>query len=151
MKRIFPIAFFTAGIALCAWSFLQISEAVASSSWPTVDGQITGSVVKETLRPGSNQSGLRKKSYRPQIAYRYQVDGTVYEAAKVAYGEGAFPSKSPARAVQSRYPVGKPVSVAYNPADPKTAVLEPGATAKAWLLPSAGLILLIFGFLMIRK
>lgn len=50
-----------------------------------------------------------------------------------------------ARILLKRYPVGKRVTVYYNPARPQQAVLEPGVSGMAWILPAIRLLFAIVG------
>ncbi|MFQ5400650.1 MAG: DUF3592 domain-containing protein [Anaerolineae bacterium] len=58
----------------------------------------------------------------------------------VRFGENSG-SWERAAAIASRYPVGTAVSVAYDPADPGTAVLEPGADRSSYATLGTGALM----------
>jgi len=118
-------------------------QAVASSGWPATEGKITRSVLEESRKDGSTMRSA-------DIGYEYQLDGKTLHGSRVWIGDGY--SASPGhefRAAVSRYPVGRPVRVHYNPADPGESVLEPGPTWSGSLLYFIGWGVLCLGGLIL--
>jgi hypothetical protein len=68
-----------------------------------------------------------------------------YVNGNVHFGSMRSSDPSMARTILQRYPVGKPVTVYYNPARPQQAVLEPGVAGVAWVLPALGLLFATVG------
>jgi hypothetical protein len=91
--------------------------------WPSVSGKIAVSEVSTaTVRAGR----VVRSSLIADIRYDYSVEGTDYR------GEQLRPlpmlhmkSEGTPEEIVSRYPVGLSVSVYYDPADPRAAVLVP--------------------------
>lgn len=99
------------------WSKYRLGE--ASTSWPTVDGQIVSAKLDSTRSDG-------KTKYQPSVSYNYTVDGTSYVGARIS-AISSYGSRGKADVVLARYRTGTKVSVHYDPANPRSSVLEPGA------------------------
>ena len=111
-------------IALGAGGIVQYlqnrRQARASARWPTVAGTITASRLAVEL----DKDGDEK--YRADVRFAYRVGGREFEGSNVKWGWSAlYAWRSRAAAALAPYPVGKPVTVHYDPAQPMTAVLEP--------------------------
>ncbi|MCU1231892.1 MAG: hypothetical protein JWO97_4776 [Acidobacteria bacterium] len=92
-----------------------------SRNWPQVPGII---VVSDLQRSNHSDGGLM---YRPEVTYRYCVDGSEIIANRTRFGGRVELSWSaPAVRTVRKYPVGSEVVVYYNPNDPADSVLEPG-------------------------
>lgn len=119
------------------------SEALASDRWPQASGRIvTCDVVPRTggFAPTSSDT-----KFEARIFYSYDVGGIEYEGNRLAIG---FTSKARTQpdAVARKYPEGRFVRVAYDPAHPTSAVLEPGLNLSAALPALAGIILTLASF-----
>lgn len=69
-------------------------------------------------------------TWKPAIVYGYVVNGTSYLSSRVQFmnvvsGSSTF-RDSLAKNISEEYPVGKTVTVYYDPDNPEDAVLEPG-------------------------
>lgn len=152
MKKVFSLLLLAAGAVLALYGYSQISDAMASSSWPSVKGEILHSEVEEKRRAKPPKDQGKRTKYSAKVAYEYIIDGTKYHTERVSYGETPSNSRTPAETVVARYPAGKAVDVFYKPSKPKVAVLEPGMTVQAWLFPAVGVILFLIGlFSLFRK
>ena len=127
---------------------LHLPMAVASLSWPTVEGLIISSEVYEGC------CGEYSEGWWPEVSYGYSVGETAYVSDKVEILDVGDSSTSYfAQQVILRYPVGKQVMVYYNPEDPSMAVLEPGIPDNHYLFSlflaviALAPILLILGLL----
>jgi len=94
----------------------QLLRGPRSAAWPSVQGRIEQSEVRET-------AGEQRL---PHLRYRYQVDGQDHEGRHVDWAVRRMPREA-AEALVARYPVGAAVEVFYDPAKPAIAVLEPGS------------------------
>lgn len=112
-------------LAAAGWRAWQ---AMASAGWPQVQATVEQSGIREE-RDSKGQS-----RYLIDVRYRYQVDGRELSASRVYFGDTGFLLESEAREVLAPYPVGQVVSASYNPADPQSAVLEPGRPRNLGLL-----------------
>jgi hypothetical protein len=83
-------------------------------------------------------------TYSPQFVYQYEVNGTKHYSNVRRFGRIEGAGAEWADAISSRYRVGAKIKVAYYPADPDVAVLEPGNSSEALWLPGIGLAALLF-------
>lgn len=114
------------GTAMAAWGVRTILRAWASRRWPTAPGII---LTSEIVAGGDSESS----SYKAMITYAYVVDGVEHRGDTLAVGMNHISGwlKSEERHVK-KYPAGATVSVAYDPADPRVAVLEAGLSLRNW-------------------
>jgi hypothetical protein len=106
----------------------QWATSDASGSWPKTAATISASSIvhRETLGGGG------RDAWTVHVTYDYSVDGKKREGTAIHLGSfPSYSSEAEARAVQAAYPEGATTSVSYDPADPASAVLEPGFTAAA--------------------
>lgn len=126
------------GLILLLIGGILLSIDLDTKSWPTVEGVVQESRV------------VRGQGEALSFAYRFTVGDYVYRSGGVTPGQsrgiGDFaPDRfDPAKVVQ-KYPAGTAVTVYYNPADPRDAVLEPGASWLALLSILLGAFLLVLG------
>lgn len=121
-----------------------VDKAKASERWPTVEGRITTSEVRQ--QRGSDG----KVAHSASVGYDYEVEGQKLLGDTVWFG-GNFSSSSSdlARRTVDKYPVGKQVQVYHDPANPEVSVLEPGAFWSSYLVYGIGLLFLGFGVLLV--
>jgi hypothetical protein len=105
--------FFANGVLV--WNLIRQLQA---SSYPSVPGTILSSEVKV-------HHDSEGTSYRPEVRYRYAVDGQTFEGEQIRYDEISM-GKRHAQSIVDRYPAGQAVTVYYHPAAPGNAVLELG-------------------------
>ena len=108
------VALFPSAIIL--YGQYQLNQARQSEQWPVVPGKIIRSFVKSSISEGAT-------SYSADIKYSYTVEGVEHRSDVVVIGGHSYG----ANATVKRYPLGKEVSVSYDPRKPGRAVLEPGA------------------------
>jgi hypothetical protein len=107
-------------------AFYKWLEVRAASHWPQTTGKVvvsTSQVRKVKTFDDSRESGRsHEKRNFALIVYEYTVSGKKLRNDRVSIGEdlGNFEVAE----TIARYPVGKIVTVYYNPLRPKTAVLE---------------------------
>ena len=118
----FQSIFVLLGIFFTAQGVLEWDRAARSASWPTVPGTVTRS---EVTSHRSTHKGRTSTSYHAHIEFDYLVDGTSHHGSRRTYKVMAS-SKSAANEAVAAYPVGRSVTVSYDPQDPERAVLEPG-------------------------
>lgn len=131
------------GLGTILWGFVRMLRAGLSRRWPAVPGTIISSRVTQREGSRSEGSGPPPTLYRPEVKYRYAVGGRTYEGERVTLDDVETSNEGFARRVVERYRPGAQVSVHHAPADPERAVLEPGVHAGAWVLPGAGLALVL--------
>lgn len=144
MKRSGLLAVFclVAGIGVIVFGCTIAMDALASSSWPTTDGLVISTGVDET---SSGTGTRRSRGYRPSVRYAYEVDGMRHEGDRISFADEVSKTRSHATLVINRYPVNAAVTVAYDPDDPGTSVLEPGASPASFLVAGFGVAVLALG------
>ena len=125
--------FVTAGLAISGFGLHTLWRDHSAAAWPHVPGWITGSEVIDT----SDSDG---SSYKPGIRYHYAVDGQEYDGQRISFGTDRLSSSgSFAAKYTQKYPVGKEVRVAYQPAQPSVSVLETGLRKQSFFQVAFGL------------
>ena len=124
------------GLLFLIAQLVLVRTIFGSSKWPSVPGRIITSSVYGPIY------GKYGPEYGADIEYRYSVEGgtciaTVIDPIKV-YHETLAESQS----LVQRYPLGKTVTVYYDPRDPCNAVLVPVASPANVLFGCLGLIFL---------
>ena len=125
VTRIFTVfwaIFVLLGIFFAVQGVLEWDRAAKSASWPTVAGTVTRS---EVTSHRSSTKGRTTTSYHAHIEFDYAVDGKALHGNRRTYKVMAS-SQSAANEAVAAYPVGRSVTVSYDPQDPERAVLEPG-------------------------
>ncbi|CUA85294.1 Protein of unknown function (DUF3592) [Gulbenkiania indica] len=114
-----------AGLAGFVHFWRSAGTADAATRWPTVSGIMLESALEQRDRQGGDAD--RPPGWRAVVRYRYTVNNQTYESTRRRFPEPGFGSnRAEAEAVLTRYPVGGPTTVHYNPANPAEACLEPG-------------------------
>jgi hypothetical protein len=130
-----PVAALAFGAVFCCLGLLALTAGLermwhgkASESWPTAPGVVTATGADEP-------NDTSDSAYRARILYRYEVNGVAH-----------FNNLRRFAQVDSTavYKTGQHVKVSYSPADPDTAVLEPGNTGASMVIPGIGVVLLLF-------
>ena len=113
---------FVLGSAWGIWAVVEDSRwAIRSAGWPVGRGVILAGSVE-------GQRGRYYTTYRILLSYRYKVGDRYFDGSRVNF-EGqndTYYLRSEATARLLDYPVGTPVAVRYDPADPRRCCLEAG-------------------------
>ncbi len=123
-----------AGSVLAAGGFLFLSVMLrglwlgnSSRHWPTTEGEVIDS--RAEADPTSDSDG-----YRPKVRYRYRLNNREYVSDTLTY-KAYSTAREVVEEMVGRYPAGSHLQVHYHPRHPHRAVLEPGTTLKAYLIP----------------
>lgn len=104
------------------WAGWRTTEA---RGWPQADGRVLKSNVHVIENDRGPREGSTQPSYRPDIVFRYSVNGRDFTGRKVwLTGYDGSKRFDDARAVMDAYPAGSAVKVLYNPDDPTDAALR---------------------------
>ncbi len=107
-------------------------------SWPTTEGVVKRSEQK------SRFSG--RLDYAARVEYQFAVDGKVYSSTQIRTRGTSTRHEFDSADVVKRYPVGRKVSVYFNPDAPQEAYLEAGADFINYvLIISPAVFALLFG------
>ncbi len=144
---LFAAIFMLIGAAMLSGGGLSLWRAYSSPNWPITQGTILYGQQDSSTTVTEDEGGTsqRSTSYGAHFVYRYQVNGHTHFSNIRRFGQLAASSADWAAEIAERYPLGKPVDVAYSPADPDLAVLEPGINSEGYWLPGAGAAFLLFG------
>lgn len=156
MAVLYLVAVAMAAVVLFA-TFYKMKQVRRASRWPSAQGRVVSSGPQERKVPVMSdvQRADGKAQYETRnfahIVYEYSVGARKLSNDRVSIGEdrGNFEVAE----TVARYPVGKPVTVYYNPKDPNEAVLERDPPAHLWgcvwaiaIIPLVGLVIADFGF-----
>ena len=100
--------------------------------WPTINGRVVSSGVHEFQqrrdKPQRTIRGTRmmKTMHMPVVEYSYAVGGRDFTSRSIWDGTEVSGSRDYAQGIADRYPVGRTVTVHYDPAAPGKAALEVG-------------------------
>ena len=128
----FSAVFVLVGLGVLAWGIHLTLQGLTSQNWPAAQGTIISSEIQESE---DSDSGT---VYGARVRYTYRVDNIDYSGSKVSFVDISASDSSIANRVVARYPAGRSVAVYYDPAQPKTAVLETGVSANFLLLYAIG-------------
>jgi hypothetical protein len=103
--------------------------------------------VATRLPEGGRKEGRRGVAYYPIWEYEYTVDGQRFKAIRVQEGEMTVYYGSRERAerqLASRLPLGSPVTVFYDPANPSSAFLVRGVSRQVmWIFVGGGSLIAV--------
>ena len=137
----FVTIFAGVGIFMLVKYFQDKKKSEESQAWSATSGQITESYVRESQSRDSE--GYTSTSYYSEVRYLYQVMGVEYNGDKVAFGGSVGGSRKKASERIAQYPVGKTVTVYYDPNNHEDAVLERRIGSKGMLI--IGIIFTLIG------
>lgn len=138
---------------------------MASASWPTVSGLIKSASVKMTHHRASDtkdengnvtEVGETTYRYEPRVTYGYSVAGKDYTGTRINFVPQTFSSDDDARQLIAAYAIGFAADVAYDPADPKTCVLDrlqkaPKTAISTYLVFALAVVLAVAGVYFLLK
>ncbi len=107
-------------------SFEQMAGLLASAKetmerWPTTEGEVIASTVIERKTHGIRLRVINE--YQPQIEVRYEVGGRLLSAPANAYFRRSSDAGW-AQEIVERYPVGRRVTVRYDPERPSVVFVD---------------------------
>jgi hypothetical protein len=97
-----------------------------ASRWPTTRGRVIASGAEEFRARPQPDDRVRRTMYKPSVVYEYEVNGRRYTGDRLTLGvvaSATFPWA--ARRTAAKYPVGREVTVYYDPNSPGESVLRP--------------------------
>lgn len=141
---ILGIFFILVSLPFTFWVYMTIKTVVDSRLWKPIQGKITTS----HLVRNKDCNGL--PGYHYMIAFEYEFNGQEYIGDEVRIGGFRYFSKARAQKMLEKYPVGKTVTVFYDPDYPDCSVLEQGFSLECIypisifsIIFSLGIILLV--------
>ena len=135
------ILFMSIGGGLLVWGIAQVLLARDSRDWPTTPGRVILSALAEEP---DDEGG--KPQWSPNVQYTYVVNGEQFTGNRLMFGGTLIESRvERVRRVLRRYPFGTPVTVHYDPDDPRKAVVECSTSGGIYVVFLAALAFLGFG------
>jgi len=129
--------FLLVGVGLTFWGWNILQNARASAAWPTADGVVTRSQVSHSTDAEGGDS------YQPQVTYKYSANNLSYENDTIKFGENSYSSRKKADEIAATYPIGKNVTVYYDPEKPDRSVLEPGVSGGSYIVIGIGVFFIL--------
>jgi hypothetical protein len=116
-----------AGLAITSYGIYLIVKSRQARFWPTVQGRILDSRVREVLDDGA-------PTFDAYILYEYSVNDVNLRSNVWRLGVGSSSFMGFAKRAVAKYPIGATVTVYYNPDKPNDAMLETGNASWAFLV-----------------
>jgi hypothetical protein len=123
----------TLATILCIVALPQYLQVKKSAQWPTTSGTIALSRIRFLPR-GPWPFGRRFEGYLGDVQYHDHVGATDYIGSRVSFERSYLSTAEAWQNAIRPYPVGKTVTVYYDPQNPASAVLEPGLVGDLILL-----------------
>lgn len=136
------------GLMVLSVGWTLVKSSIEARRWPKAVGHVTLSGVHdyETIETSSSSSSsqrtYRREGHMPVVEYEYGVGGKPYKSRHVKLDTEVGGSMSFAKGVAAKYPVGKIVTVRYDPKNPERAYLEL-STWMGWFTLALAVALLI--------
>ena len=120
-----------------------------AAAWPSTNGRVVESEVRVSRERSQGVGDFKdRRSALGHMRYEYHVAGRRYLGHRVRWVDVRVGSDH-AQQLVSAYPVGRAVTVYYDPANPQSAVLEQGAAvAGSCSLIAGGLFFLAIAVVM---
>ncbi len=139
---IFGITFAICGLVAIMVGRSMSEQDRAIAGWPRAPGTITTSHVEKVQNSIKDNRGFYRTITVPApiLKYTYTANGRELEGTQVSRYDMAFTPEP-----LSRYPLGKAVSVYYDPDAPTTAYLEAPRSPAAKLFAIIGYVFVLLG------
>ena len=140
-ERTIPIAGIVAGVLLVISGIVSIIRSRRSRKWPVAQGRVVSSKILEDWESSDSSTTSRMSSYtyKPEIVFEYDVDGTTHVSNMVSMVDYQSSNFSRSEKIMERYPEGKDVQVFYHPSNPSLGILEPRSIGGGCLILAIGL------------
>ena len=120
MVYLFLVAFPALIVFAAIYKYREIRQA---SAWPGVPGRIVISTVEpRSVRSGDPDSDDTELRNFANVEFEYRIASRTYRSSRISIGEDM--GNAEIAATLAKYPVGKAVTVYYNPNHRDQAVIE---------------------------
>jgi hypothetical protein len=98
----------------------KLGRVQQAAGWKSVQGKVIESQVSDSV----SDSRVKNKLFEnmPRVRYAFTANGREFTGERISFGDDTGGANT--QATLSRYPVGKEVTVYFNPRDPEDCVLE---------------------------
>jgi hypothetical protein len=127
--------------------------AAQAKRWPIASGLVEASSItsyQRRSRSSEDREVRLETLYRPNIVYGYDVGGVHYRGDKVSYSGYGTSSADVAKQVAARYPIGRALTVHYNPQNPSESAIDPSTPLGLYFFYLVPVIVLTIGYLVGR-
>jgi len=144
---IFCAVFMTVGAVILFFGARSLLRGWHSTGWPKTPGVIVYGRRDEsrTATQTSDDERYVTTTSGHHIVYRFEANGQTHFSNTRRFGQLAAADPNWASQIAKLYPVGREVSVSYDPQNPDLATIEPGVSKEALWGPGAGAAFLLFG------
>ena len=119
-------------------------------TWPRAPATITSAdLLRQTMQATGGSGQESWNSFH--VLYRYRVVDSELVAGGVEPYDFGMQNSAGAARMKARHPVGSISEIAYDPANPAIAYLEPGPSSFALMLSGIGSIIVLGGFWIRRR
>lgn len=135
-------------IAVVIFGVYSLFKINASSQWPSTEGKIRSSEIKEIEREVKNTRGdwETKREYEVVLKYEYRVDGKTFMGDRLFLVlPSIFSTRAEANQTMEKYPVNQTAMVYYDPKNPNDSTLLTGNS----IPPAAFIALAIIGVIVV--
>lgn len=113
-------SFFVVGVLASVFGVIpRLADAIASTSWARTPAIVVSSRV-------AMSSGSKGSTYRADVLYRYEVNGTIYHSNRRDMARISSSGITSKQHFVSQHLPGSAIDAFVKPSDPVIAVLEPG-------------------------
>lgn len=130
--KVVAVSLLAFGLLLLGMTARSLWRGLQARSWQTTDGVVLGVQPKSLGNPMRRPNSLRGPREAPIVAYQYRVGGETYSGSRHNLATDWVPDLSVAEA-QGRYVAGSAVTVHFDPANPRDAVLSRAASSSPLL------------------
>jgi hypothetical protein len=145
------------GLLFAIFGVFFIFDGLEARSWPSANGEVVSTRVQRHtfMQQKVEYSESRRearRTYYPEITYRWTVDGQSYTGSRWALGESHpdYKERPEAEKAAAGYPSGMAIDVYYDPADPSQPVLDRSLKLGAFVPLPLGLLFLAAGIVGLR-
>lgn len=134
---IFISIFFLVGLGLLGAGLRSLYRGRQALSWPTTEGQILESTVRE-------DSSGESTTWQVKVRYNYSVGGKEFEGKRVAFGYSGSSTYEEHQGIYQKLQPSARVRVRYEPGNPGNSVLAAGFNRSTFLLLAFAVTWLLF-------
>lgn len=109
--------------------------------WPRADARVLDARLRLQTMPSLRDQRQPDVTTSFHVLYSYVVDGHEYLGGRVEPYDFGMQNSAGAKKMRERHPVGSTVRVAYDPADPAIAYLEPGPSSMSLMMIGISVII----------
>jgi hypothetical protein len=113
--------------------------------WPRAEATILDAELRRHSRPTDSTPRASDMWNSFSVYYRYEVANREYLGGNLEPYAFGMQNSAGAERMRDRYPVGSKARVAYDPADPEIAYLEPGPSSFSLVLVGVGTFIGLIG------